>query len=170
MITLETDRLILRPFTRDDVDPMHEIYSDPVVMEFFPATRTREETVAWIERNLASYDTHQTGHLAAILKETGEFIGQVGILIQHVDGVNEYEIGYMFARRSWKNGYATEGAIACREYGFGELGRERLISIIHRENFPSMAVAERVGMMREKETTWKDLRVVVFSMACPTGD
>src|SRR5687767_2096263 len=116
---LETDRLLLRRFTLEDVDVLLEIFSDPETMRYYSATKTREETVKWIEWSLQSYDEHGFALWAVIRKDTGQFVGQCGLILQRdVDGKDEVEIGYSFLRRQWNQGFATEAARACRDFGF----------------------------------------------------
>jgi RimJ/RimL family protein N-acetyltransferase len=92
------------------------------------------------------------------------FLGYIGLIPQKVDGVDEIEIGYSLAQRHWGQGFATEGAIACRDFAFGDLNRDRLISIIDPRNEPSIRVAQRVGMSFEKRTVKWDLDVAIYSV------
>ena len=151
-IVLETNRLLLRPLTRDDVDDLLGVFSDPEAMRYYPATKGRQETLEWIEWNLRSYSEHGFGLWAAIRKDTRHFVGQCGLVLQRdVDGRDELEIGYSFLRAQWNAGYATEAAVACRDFGFTALDRDRLVSLIDSRNGASRRVAEKVGMSREKE-------------------
>ena len=102
---------------------------------------------------------------AAVERETGNFVGQVGLVEQRVDGESETEIGYLLLRRYWGRGFATEAALAARDHGFGTLGRERLISLIDPRNEPSMRVAERIGMRRERSAEMFDKTVDVYAIA-----
>ena len=84
---LETDRLLLRHFTLDDVDDLLGIFSDPEAMRYYPATKSRQETIEWIDWNLRSYREHGFGLWAAIRKDTTHFAGQCGLILQrNVDG------------------------------------------------------------------------------------
>jgi RimJ/RimL family protein N-acetyltransferase len=85
------------------------------------------------------------------LKATGEMIGDCGITLQEVDGELVPEIGYHLRRDMWGQGFASEAARACREYGFERLKAEFLISLIRPENLPSRRVAQRNGMEAWKQ-------------------
>lgn len=109
-IVLTTERLTLRNMTKKDVCNLLEIFSDPIAMEYYPSTKDEKQTIEWIAKMLNNYAKHGTGLWIVEHKETGEFLGQCGIVPQEVEGVREMELGYSFARRVWGNGYATEAA------------------------------------------------------------
>ncbi len=159
---LETDRLLLREFVPDDIDALAAVISDPGTMRFYPEPPDRAGVESWIERNRRRYRDHGHGLWAMVLKSSGEVIGDCGLTRQTVDGVDEIEIGYHVRRNLWGRGLAPEGAGACRDYGFAELGAKRLISIIRPENFPSRRVAEKVGLSLWKEVMWRDLLHCVY--------
>ncbi len=148
---LETERLLLRRLTLDDTDLLLGIYSDPIAMRYYDSTRNRAQTRGWIRWNLAMYDERGHGMWAALSKLDGRFVGQIGLVAQEVEGAAEIEIGYLLLRSCWGHGFATEAALAVRDYGFRELARERLISLIDPRNEPSRRVAERLGMRVERE-------------------
>lgn len=99
------------------------------------------------------------------LRETGEPIGQIGLLKQHVDGVDEAEIGYLVHAPYWRQGYAHEAAAAVRDYAFHTLGKERVISLIRPANIPSQRVALSIGMKPEKFTLFKETECLVWALA-----
>jgi len=90
--------------------------------------------------------------LAGLGKVTGQPVGQVGLLIQNVQGVEEKEVGYLIHRQYWCRGFATEAALACRDYAFDALNRRRVIALIRPENVPSRSVAAKLGMQVEPYT------------------
>ena len=148
---IETPRLILRPLTNTDVDAIFAIIGDPITMQYYDRSFTREDAVEWVERNLRRYEQDGHGIMAAELKSGGELIGDCGIAKQIVEGNPMLEVGYHFRRDHWGHGYATEAARACMDYAFRELGAARIVSLIRPENTPSRHVAERNGMRVERQ-------------------
>ncbi|MBP1970537.1 RimJ/RimL family protein N-acetyltransferase [Virgibacillus natechei] len=161
---LSTERLNLRKMNKNDVQHLMEIFSDPVAMKYYPSTKDEQETKKWINWTLRNYTGYGAGLWIVEEKDTGKFLGQCGIVLQKVDGVVEMEIGYLFARRVWGNGYATEAALACKKYGFEELGLTRMVSLIDVNNEPSIRVAERIGMKWEKHINKWDKEIAVYSV------
>jgi RimJ/RimL family protein N-acetyltransferase len=148
----ETERLRLRELTLDDVENLFSIIGDPVAMTWYPKVYSRDEAVEWIERQLRRYAVAGCGLWACELKATGEFVGTCGPSWQLVDDVYELEVGYLFVPKHWGNGYATEAARACLEWGFAHYPLPHLISLIRPENEPSWRVAQRNGL-----TVWKEI-------------
>ena len=92
------------------------------------------------------------GLWAVAEKADGGLIGQCGVTMQDCCGREVPEIGYLFRRDCWHKGYATEAAIACREYAFHTLGAGEVCSIIRDINLASQGVAKRNGMV--PQDTW----------------
>jgi [ribosomal protein S5]-alanine N-acetyltransferase len=160
---LETKRLTLREMTLDDIDDLLEALSDPESMQFYPKPFDRPMTQMWIERNMQRYAQHGFGLWAIILKESGQLIGDCGLVVQEVDGIEEIEIGYHIRRDLWGQGLATEAAQACREYGFSQLGLDKLVSLINPANMASRRVAEKNGMKIIKEMAWRDQPICIYA-------
>ncbi len=168
MKVLETPRLVLRQLTTDDVDNLMGIFSDPVAMRFYPSPMSKQEVRELIQRHLGHYREYGIGLWAALLKEKNAdntFVGLVGLIPQDVEGKREIEIGYLFLRSYWGLGLATEGAVACRDYGFNKLGLQKLISLIDPDNKASIRVAEKVGMSLEKNITKWDKPILVYAIS-----
>jgi [ribosomal protein S5]-alanine N-acetyltransferase len=163
-IILTTDRLILREFTHDDTDNLWKITSDAYVMRFFPATMNRTETEKFLQEIIGEYTKHGHCFWAAERKTDHEFVGMVGLLAQTVDGKLEIEIAYRLVKKYWRQGYASEAAIACRDYAFQQLKCERVISLIDKENIASVAVALKMGMAFEKTTFIFEQYLDVYSI------
>jgi RimJ/RimL family protein N-acetyltransferase len=161
---LETPRLLLREMSLGDLDFVVAMLSHPEVMRFYPKLYSREEAMAWIERQLDRYERHGHGLWLVEDRVTGEPRGQVGLLIQEVDGVEEPEIGYLIHHPFWRQGIATEAALATRDWAFGTLGLPRVISLIRPINLPSQGVAGKLGMTPEKRTIFWNFETIVFSV------
>ncbi len=151
---LQTERMVLRRMEMADVDDLMGIFSDPMAMRYYPGTKSRQEAEEWVRRILGSYRDYGFGLWVAVLENSGEFAGQCGLTVQEVEGKDEVEIGYLFLRKFWGRGLATEAARAARDHGFHTLGYERLVSLIDPGNLASRRVAERVGLTLEKKV-WK---------------
>jgi ribosomal-protein-alanine N-acetyltransferase len=155
--TIETRRLRLRPLDLRDTAPLNAIQADPEHMRFYPHPFTMGETLNWIERTRARYKLHGFGLLAVEDRATGEFLGNVGPMLQNVDGLDEVELGWSVTPKRARQGIATEAAFACRDWAFAELRVERVISLILPENAPSSAVATKLGMTVWKQAMWGQL-------------
>jgi ribosomal-protein-alanine N-acetyltransferase len=167
MQILETPRMVLRHMELADVDNLLGIFSDPIAMRYYPGTKDRSETEGWIKWTLQRYEQHGIGLWVAILKDSGAFAGQCGLVVQEVEGKEEVEIGYLFLRKLWGQGLATEAASACRDYGFTQLGHTRLISLIDPHNMASRRVAEKVGMRLEQQVHKWDKPILVYAIERP---
>jgi ribosomal-protein-alanine N-acetyltransferase len=161
---LQTPRLLLREMTLDDLDFVAEMLAHPEVMRFYLKRYTREEAQRWVQRQIDRYSRHGHGLWLVLEKATGRPVGQVGLVVQEVDGVQEPEVGYLIHRPYWRRGFAVEAAAATRDYGMDTLCKDRLISLIRPENLPSQGVARKIGMTPEKRTIHAGLEHVVFSI------
>ena len=150
-IILESERLYLREMDHGDIEALCEILQDEEVMYAYEHAFSDEEVRQWLEKQLTRYKNDGFGLWAVILKATGSMIGQCGLTLQDCNGRNVVEVGYLFAKKYWHNGYATEAASACKEYAFNVLGIDEVYSIIRDNNEPSMNVAKRNGMLPKEK-------------------
>jgi [ribosomal protein S5]-alanine N-acetyltransferase len=148
---LNTLRLILREMSLDDLDFVAAMLADPEVMRCYPKCYSREEAQTWVQRQIKRYARHGHGLWLSLDKATGQPVGQVGLLIQQVCGIEEKEVVYLVHRPFWRRGYATEAARACRDYAFDALDRQRVIALIRPENVPSQGVARKIGLQPEPD-------------------
>lgn len=154
----------LREYTLADLDDLAAMFADAEHMRYYERPKTREEAAAWIDWNLGLYAEHGFGLWVAESIDRGEFLGNVGLTPQTVDEATDIEVGWHIKRDYWNRGLATEAAVACRDYGFDNLGLKRLISIVHPDNMASRRVAEKIGMAFEKETVRDAGTVLVYSL------
>jgi RimJ/RimL family protein N-acetyltransferase len=151
-LQLETKRLLLRPMVEADFEALLLIFTDPRVMAAFNHPPfTREQMGRWLQRNLDHQKEFGYGLFSVILKETGELIGDCGL--EQMENQGAAELGYDFRSDFWNQGYATEAALAVRDYAFDVLRLPRLISLIRVGNLASKRVAEKVGMTLAEEFT-----------------
>ena len=143
---LETQRLCLREMAQDDYADLCEILQDKDAMYAYEHAFSDEEAHDWLNRQLARYETYGFGLWAVIDRETGTFLGQAGLTMQDIGDEEVLEIGYLFKRRYWHHGYATEAARALKAYAFSILHAPRVYSIIRDNNIASQNVARRNGM------------------------
>ncbi len=143
---LETERLYLRELNQNDFEALCKILKDEETMYAYEGAFSDEEVQSWFDRQLSRYRELGFGLWAVVLKETGEMIGQCGLTMQQWKDAQVLEIGYLFQREHWHNGYATEAAKACKKYAFEELDAEKVCSIIRDTNIASQNVALRNGM------------------------
>lgn len=145
----ETERLYLRKMIQGDFNSLCKILQDEEVMYAYEGAFSDEEVQEWLDRQIARYNNWGFGLWAVILKETDELIGQCGLTMQSWKDTEVLEIGYLFQRKYWHYGYATEAARACKEYAFEILNAEEVCSIIRDTNLPSQNVALRNGMIKK---------------------
>ncbi len=147
-------RLGFRNWKDSDIKFMHQINSDKDVMEFFPAIPTKEETSNFISRMQAQFSEKGFCYFAVDILETNEFIGFIGVSEQtyKTDFSPFVDIGWRLKKNSWNNGYATEGAKACLDYGFQKLNLKTIYSVAPKLNLKSQQVMQKIGM--EKHSTF----------------
>jgi [ribosomal protein S5]-alanine N-acetyltransferase len=165
MAIIETARLTLRPFREDDVDRMAELFANPDFMRFSLSVFTkREQTVAFIEK-VIGWDTGGIpSQFGIVPRGEQQLVGYCGFFHHPEHGVEDIEIGYRLHPAYWNRGLITEGARAVRDHGFRDLRLSRVISLIHPENVPSRRVAEKNGMIVEKEIIFRGFRTLVYAI------
>lgn len=149
---LTTDRLVLRQWKHSDRVPFAAMNADTDVMRYFDRPRERAESDATVDRLEGHINEHGYGFWAAELKETGAFIGFIGI--EHTPSnlpcSPAVEIGWRLDKRFWGRGLAPEGARASLLFAFSKLQLDEVVSFTAEANEPSMRVMEKIGMKRDK--------------------
>ncbi|WP_405108905.1 GNAT family N-acetyltransferase [Micromonospora sp. NBC_01405] len=160
MIEIRTERLVLRGWRDSDLAPWAAMNADPQVREFLGPPLTAEESAASARRFQADLDAKGYGFWAVEVRDTGEFVGFVGL-----DDVDEgmpltgVEVGWRLARPAWGHGYATEGAHAALRHGFDDLGLPEIVAITAAGNVRSQAVMRRLGMTTDSGEDFDDPEV-----------
>jgi ribosomal-protein-alanine N-acetyltransferase len=166
---LETPRLRLRPLTMDDLEDLYALYRDPEVRRYFPdGTRTYAETqeeLAWFID--VYYARYGYGLWATHYKPTGEFIGRCGLIPWSIEGEHAVEVAYLLAKPFWGQGLATEVAGAILNYAFMQLRLPRVICMVDPEHLASARVAEKNGMVVEREGMIEGAMTRLYTLAAP---
>lgn len=145
-MVLETERLVLREITQADFSDICKILQDNDVMYAYEGAFNNGEVQRWLDNQIERYKEYGFGLWAVVLKETDKLIGQCGLTMQDYNANKVMEIGYLFQKKYWHQGYASEAAIACKQYAFDKLNVIEVYSIIRDTNIPSQNVATRNGM------------------------
>ncbi len=167
MKTLETDRLIIRAFTENDFDFLHELHSDIDVMRYILGrVRTTKESEEYLKNSLNLHKTEQLGQMLVYSKEHDRAIGRCGFskfykaifegkeyydfgtldaLPQNSKITQIIELGYTFKKEYWGKGYASEAAAAQRDHGFRDKNLKNITSLIMAENIGSQKVSSKIG-------------------------
>ena len=145
-MVLETERLALRRLEEGDFTAWRAVLGDPQVMYAYEHGFSEEEVREWMRRQQERYRRYGFGLWAMIEKASGELIGDCGVTMQEWDGREVPETGYHLRRDKWGRGFATEAAMACKEYAFTTLGFQEVYAIIRDNNLASQHVALRCGM------------------------
>ena len=169
MFGFETDRLIIRPWREEDRPAFAAVMSDPEVTRYVHGGKpyTDPEIDAWFERQARQIADYGMCMGAVIEKSSTRLVGLSGV--QPLGTTADLEIGWIFARDTWGNGYATEAGRAAMNHVLETLGRSRVVAIIDPDNEPSKRVAARLGMQYEARYTgtqlghrWPEIVVDLF--------
>lgn len=142
---IETERTVLRNLTSDDAEDFYTLNLDQEVLKFtgdepFKNIRVAENFLTKYEQ----YSKYGVGRLAVIDKTTSKFIGWCGL--KYSLDKDEYDIGFRFFKQYWNRGFATETALRCLDFGFNDLGLERIVGRAMKENIASIKVLAKIGM------------------------
>ena len=160
---LETERLTLRKLKKSDVDDIFKMRSDADLMRYIREPQTeRRESFEWIRMISGRWDAEKLGFCGVIEKETQKFVGWCGLW--RLKETNEIEVGYAIQKNFWGKGYATEAARKFLEYGFEELGLERIVAVAYPENEPSQNVMKRLGMNFVKIGRFYEKQLVQYAI------
>ena len=146
---VQTERLDLRRFRRDDLDELAGIFAHPEVWEFpYGRAFTRAETEFFLDLQIAEWDEVGFGCWVARTIEDGRIIGYVGLSVPTFlpEILPAVEVGWRLSPTVWGRGFATEGATAALNQAFTTLGLDLVCSVPQADNPPSARVAERLGM------------------------
>jgi ribosomal-protein-alanine N-acetyltransferase len=162
--TIETPRLILRPFESGDVEAAFAWFGDPIVMRFTPTGP--DASIEQTEARIANYQEHQTAHgfsrWIMLDHRLGRPIGDSGLL--KLQEYGRIDLGFRLAQTHWGKGLATEAASAWLRAAFDDFHIERLTAFVHPGNVASIRVLEKLGFHFEKRDTVMGMNSILFSL------
>lgn len=161
---LSSERFTTRFLTHADIAAWSHFFEDADSIVYLPVSELSplQRSEEWMERLFKRYAEERYGHQALILKNTGEFIGQCGLIKQEVDGAEVIEVGYHILKQYRGHGYAPEAARLFIQYAFEHAITDTVVSIIAVQNLRSQRVAEKNGLRREKQTIWNGMDVYIY--------
>lgn len=145
-VPIETERLMLRHFELCDLEDLYLQLSSPEVMRYYPSPLSREEAEKWLQGILRDYETNGYGMYVIVLKDTGSYVGQAGVVRREPEGQVTYYLSYILCSEFWGCGYASEAVRAVLDHAFADLGVLEVTALIDVENEPSIRLAKKVGM------------------------
>jgi ribosomal-protein-alanine N-acetyltransferase len=162
---LETERLLLRKFTPEDLGKLIETRSDEEVIKYLGGKNLQNPEA--IEKRLQFYfDCYEKfgfGMCAMIWKKSGEMIGWSGL--QPLEDTGETEVGYGMIKEFWGKGIGFECASAWLKYGFETADLERIVAVASPENSASWRIMEKCGMKYQKTETHYGLECVFYAIS-----
>ncbi|MEZ2405540.1 GNAT family N-acetyltransferase [Bosea sp. RCC_152_1] len=164
---IETERLLLRRPSREDLDPIHAMRSDPEVVRFIGGKAlSREEAWQRLTRSAGNWALLGYGFFAVVEKASGRLVGEAGLMQAH-RGLGERfdpfpEAGWVFTREAQGRGYATEAALASHDWFGRVVGASRTVCIIAPENLGSMRVAAKLGYTPFGSACYHDATVTML--------
>jgi len=157
MVTLQTQRLVLRRWRAEDAGPLAAINADPEVMRWIGtgAVRDADQTRAAIEAFERQWDENGFGIFAVEVRATRELAGITGLAVPHFlpEVMPAVEIAWRLGKPFWDKGIATEAARAALDFGLTGCGLDRIIAIVQTGNDASERIMRKLGMRLERETT-----------------
>jgi ribosomal-protein-alanine N-acetyltransferase len=160
---LETERLLFRKFTLNDLDWLVCLRADIEVARFLGGVHRRSDVETRLRWYLECYEKHGFGYCVMIYKETGQEIGWSGL--QPLDDTGEIELGYGMMKEYWGRGIGTEACKGWLEFGFNKLELERITAIAIPQNTPSRRIMEKAGMQYEKNISLRGYDLAMHALS-----
>jgi len=153
----------MRPLTPDDALHFYDLNLDPEVIRY-----TGDVAFDSVEKSrqfLQKYDQYEkfgTGRFAVISKDDNSFLGWCGL--KYSPEIQEYDIGFRFFKKYWNQGYATETAAACLDFGFNSFDMNEIVGRAIKINVASVKVLEKLGLTFMKSADFHGMEGVIYSI------
>lgn len=157
-----TARLRGERMTMAHLPDIRRMHQNEDFMAYLGGVRTEEETVSYLERNVAHWDEHGFGMWVLCARATGELMGRGGLRHLDVHGADEIVIGYAFFPEFWGRGFATEIARTCVAIARDRLGPESVVSDALPTNAASRRVMVKAGLVYERDVTLDGIPLVLY--------
>ena len=145
MIIFETERLLVRPYTKSDYDNYFSLHGNAKVMQYIRPAQTREEADAKFEETILNVSVHPfMGRWAVVEKNSGIFIGSF-VFIPIPDELEKTQLGYSFLPEYWGKGYATEVTMAGVNYFYTKTPLLEIYGVTETPNLASQKVLLNAG-------------------------
>ena len=153
---LETKRLFIRPFQKEDIDQVIKQYEDDIATKFYSGgIKTLLEVKAYLKQTINYFEKNQPlGRRAIVLKDKDLVIGHCGVDYLPYMFKEKIELSYGLIREYWNNGYASEAAMRMLQYFFDDLGFDELVAAINPKNRSSIKVIEKLGFSYYMDIDW----------------
>ena len=156
---LQTNRLIIELFKDSDIPDWAKIESDADVRRFIDGkVLSLKEAGEYVEMNIRQYQTHGYGRYAVRLKENRSLIGMCGFLNQPY-GI---DFGYRYSKDSWGKGLGFEAAKEVLNYGFSELGLDKVVGLTAEQNYGSVRILEKLGFKFEEKFLFNNTKALKY--------
>lgn len=164
---IETERLVLRPFVREDIASV-QFYADPEVMRYIPGgardkSLLEERFRGQIDVRRADWARLGFGMWAIALRATGQVIGHCGL--QYLPDGSDVEVFYLLDKPFWNQGLGTEAAEATIRFGFERAGLKRIVALAMPDNIGSRRVMEKTGLRFEGNVHFYGCDAVLYSIS-----
>ena len=148
---IETQRLLLRQFTQEDLKAYHQVLKQKAVYKWLgKGTKiTKEHVSRIINHDQTHWHRHQLGTWAVVLKASSQLIGHCGFTM--VKDLNQYELLYAFSPSFWGKGYATEACLVSIKWLHYHTDIDTIIALSYLNNQPSIHIIEKLGFQFIKE-------------------
>ena len=165
MRIFETERLIVRPYTKHDKENFFSLNGNEEVMRYIRAAKTREECDNFLDEVIAAYDTSPgMGRWAVDEKLTGKFVGSFAI-IPIPDQMEKIQIGYSLAKEHWGKGFATELTMEGVKVSFDQLNLSIIYGVTEMPNVASQKVLLKAGFKDAGTLMEKEKTLLIFSLS-----
>lgn len=160
---IKTERLYLRELNISDAESFYKLNLNPNVIKYTGSSAFKNiDEAEHFLKNYLDYERNGFGRWAVIKSSTNQFLGWCGL--KYDESCHETDIGFRFFEHFWNQGFATESAKACIDYGFEKLNLQTIVGRAMKENTASVKVLEKIGMVYDKDFNFDGHEGVVLKI------